>query len=418
MRPRRAAAVLAAAGLAVLAAGAPARAQTVPLIAEILVHGNHSTPDADVLAISGLAVGGPATDEALAAARGKLDASGRFASADVRRMLRSIDVPDDFLVRVFVEERPGVAPDRLMPGPLSRALSQRLWVPVLRYDEGYGATYGVRAALENVFGGTSQLAVPATWGGERRIGVEASRSFDGAVVHRVAVAADRVRTEHPAFGVVEDRTRLSGRVERAITDSLRAGAEVAHERVRFDGVGADVDRLTADLLLDTRTDPAFPRNAVWGRAAIERLDVVTGVRRRVRADASAALGLPFASTITARAFITSSDGALPRYEQTMIGGGLATRGYRRGYRVDDNVAGASLTLARAFGSPLQVVRHGVRAFVDWGAAYSAGTKVADASFDRGVGVGWFANLMALNAYVDVGHANGDWRVHVRFGTGF
>lgn len=406
-----------AAGLALLLC-APASAQSPVVIAEILVHGNHSTPDADVLAISGLAVGGPATDEALAAARAKLDTSGRFASADVRRMLRSIDVPDDFLVRVFVEERPGVAPDRLTPGWASRVLSQRLWVPVLRYDEGYGATYGVQAALEGVFGGTSQLSIPATWGGERRIGAEGSRTFDSRIVTRVAAAVDRVRTEHPAFDRVEDRTRISGRLERAIGQSFRVGGEVAHDRVTFAGVRNDVDRLTADVLLDTRTDPAFPRNAVWGRAAVERLDVATGVRRRLRTDASGALGLPFAATLTARAFLTSSDGALPLYEQTMIGGGLATRGYRRGYRIDDNAAGASLTLARAFGSPVQVVRHGVRVFVDWAAVYAAGTKLADASFDRGAGLGWFANLMALNAYVDVGRANGDWRVHVRFGTGF
>ena len=119
-----------------------------------------------------------------------------------------------------------------------------------------------------------------------------------------------------------------------------------------------------------------------------------------------------------RGFLTSSDGALPRYEQVMIGGGLATRGYRRGYRVGDNAAGGSVTLARPFGSPLDVVRHGLRTFVDWGAVYDAGTKVGDAAFDRGVGIGWFANLMAVNAYVDVGRGNGQWRVHVRFGTGF
>lgn len=398
--------------------GATASAQTAPVIAEILVHGNHSTPDADVLAISGLTVGGPATDEAMAAAKAKLDASGRFASADVRRMSRSIDVADDFLVRVFVEERPGVAPDRLTPGWASRVLSQRLWVPVLRYDEGYGMTYGVQAALEGVFGGTSQLSIPGTWGGERRLGAEGSRTFVSPIITRVAAAIDRVRTEHPAFDLVEDRTRMSGRLERAIGQSVRVGGEIAHDRVTFAGATNDVDRLTADLLLDTRTDPAFPRNAVWGRAAVERLDVVTGVRRRLRADVSGALGLPLAATVTARGFITSSDGALPLYEQAMIGGGLATRGYRRGYRIDDNAAGASLTLARAFGSPVDIVRHGVRVFVDWATVYDAGMKVSDASFDRGAGIGWFANLMAINAYVDAGKGADGWRVHVRFGTGF
>ena len=48
--------------------------------------------------------------------------------------------------------------------------------------------------------------------------------------------------------------------------------------------------------------------------------------------------------------------------------------------VGDNAAGASVSLAYPFGSPLAVVRHGVRTFVDWGAVYDAGTKLADARY--------------------------------------
>ncbi len=407
------------AGLVLLGPGV-ARAQqpAAPPIVELRVHGNHSTPDADILALSGLAVGQPASDEVLEAARAKVEASGRFDEVTVRRLERSIDIPNDFMVLVEVRERAGVSPEHLTPGWARRIADSRMFIPVMRYDEGYGASYGLQLALDGLFGGTSQLAVPATWGGERRIGVEGSRSFEGPVVSRVQAGADLRRTEHPAFDVIEERTRIFGRLERAVTPSARLGLEAAHDRVRFGGARDDVDRLSADLLVDTRVDPAFPRNAVWGRAAIERLDVVTGVRRRLRADASAALGLPLGSALTVRGFLTSSDGALPRYEQTMIGGGLATRGYRRGHRVGDNAAGASVSLAYPFGSPLAVVRHGIRTFVDWGAVYDAGTKVADARLDRGAGVGWFANLLAVNAYVDVGRGNGQWRVHVRFGTGF
>lgn len=402
-----------------LLAATPAGAQpvTAPIV-EIRIRGNHSTPDADVLTLSGLAVGQPASDEVLDAARARIETSGRFEAVTVRRLERSIDTPNDFMVLIEITERAGVSPDDLTPGWVTRLTSERMWVPVVRYDEGYGMTYGLQSALDGVFGGTSQLAVPATWGGERRIGIEGTRSFDGRGVSRVQAGADLRRTVHPAFDVVEERTRFFGRLEGALAASTRVGVEAARDRVRFDGATDDVTRLTADLMVDTRVDPAFPRNAVWGRAAIDRLDVVTGVRRRLRADASAALGLPFGSAVTVRGFITSADGALPRYEQTMIGGGLATRGYRRGYRVGDNAAGASVSLAYPFGSPLAIVRHGVRTFIDWGAAYDAGTKVADATFDRGIGVGWFANLMAVNAYVDAGRANGKWRVHVRFGTGF
>ena len=411
-------AALAAGLMLMTAVASPAQPATAPPIVELRVHGNHSTPEGEILALSGLAVGQAATDEALDSARAKVEASGRFASVVVRRLERSIDVPGDIMVMVLVEERAGVSPDRLMPGWIARVASTRMWVPVVRYDEGYGVTYGLQAALDGAFGGTSQLAVPATWGGERRFGLEGSRSFAGPVVSRVQAGVDLRRTEHPAFSVVEERRRIFGRVERAVTANARVGLEAAHDAVRFAGVRDDVDRVTADVLVDTRTDPAFPRNAVWGRAAIERLDVVAGIRRRVRADASAALGLPFGSALTVRGFLTSADGALPRYEQAMIGGGLATRGYRRGYRAGDNAAGASISLARPFGSPLDVVRHGLRTFVDWGAVYDAGTNVGDASFDRGAGLGWFANVMAINAYIDVGRGNGQWRMHARFGTGF
>ena len=103
---------------------------------------------------------------------------------------------------------------------------------------------------------------------------------------------------------------------------------------------------------------------------------------------------------------------LPQYGEALAAVGNQTR------LAGDNAAGASVSLAYPFGSPLAIVRHGVRTFVDWGTVYDAGTKVGDATFDRGIGVGWFANLMAVNAYVDAGRANGAWRVHVRFGTGF
>ena len=407
-------ALIAAAGGAATAA---AQAPSAPIV-EIRVHGNHSTPEAEIVALSGLAVGQPASDEVLDGARARLEASGRFDAVTVRRLERSLDVPDDFMALIEVRERAGVTPENLEPGWWTRLASERMIAPVLRYDEGYGLTYGLQPALDGVLGGTSQLAIPATWGGERRIGVEGARTFEGAVLSRVQAGADVRRTVHPAFDVVEERRRVFGRLERAVTGSARLGLEAGRDRVRFSGARDDVTRLSADLMVDTRVDPAFPRNAIWGRTAIERLDVVTGVRRRLRADWSAAVGLPFKAAVTLRGFLTTADGALPPYEQTMIGGGLATRGYRRGYRVGDNAAGGSITLARPFGSPLDLARHGVRTFVDWGTAYAAGTELGDADVDRGVGVGWFANLMAVNVYVDAGRANGRWRAHVRFGTGF
>ena len=235
------------------AAHAGAQAVTAPIV-EIRIHGNHSTPDADVLALTGLAVGQPASDEVLEAARARVEASGRFDLVTVRRLERSIDTPNDFMVLVEVTERPGVSPEDLTPGWVTRLTSERLWVPVVRYDEGYGMTYGLQTALDGAFGGTSQLAVPATWGGERRIGLEGTRSFEGRGVSRVQAGADLRRTEHPAFDLVEERARVFGRLEGALTTTTRVGLEAARDRVRFDGAKDDVTRLTADLMVDTRVD--------------------------------------------------------------------------------------------------------------------------------------------------------------------
>ena len=105
------AALAAALALAEAAAAQPApTAPGVAPIAEILVHGNHSTPDAEVIAVSGLAVGQASGESELDAARERLRASGRFQSTEVRRRARSIADPDDVLVLILVEELPGTSP--------------------------------------------------------------------------------------------------------------------------------------------------------------------------------------------------------------------------------------------------------------------------------------------------------------------
>ena len=115
----------------------------------------------------------------------------------------------------------------------------------------------------------------------------------------------------------------------------------------------------------------------------------------------------------------SANGPLPRFEQAWIGGGNWLRGYPAGVRVDDNAAGASLSLAYPLGSPLNWARVGVRAFVDWAAVYPAGTSWGDASYDRGVGGGVFASVTAVTLGLDVARSDdGHTRVHFRLGTRF
>src|SRR5690606_3885088 len=112
----------------------------------VRVHGNHTTPDADVLAIAGVAVGAPVTSDLVAEVTRRLDASGRFRRVDVRTRFASIADPSAILLVIVVDERAGIALDVPEPGPLRRLEASTMWLPVLRREDGYGFTYGVRFA--------------------------------------------------------------------------------------------------------------------------------------------------------------------------------------------------------------------------------------------------------------------------------
>lgn len=406
--------------LAVFGSAAAAAAQIVPPpIAEIRVHGNHSTPDAEVIAASGLAVGQPSGDDTLEAATERLRASGRFRSVEMHRRGRSIDDPSDILVLILIEELPGATPDLPTPGWLRRTASGVMWLPVLSYTEGYGVTYGLRVAAVDLLGPKSQLSVPLTWGGERRAGVTLERSFERGPLTRVIAGFDVHQTEHPAFDLDERRVGGDLRVERAVTSWLRFGASGRVEDVRFDGATSRVGTYGGDLTIDTRLDPTFPRNAVWIAAGLEGVEVESETRRRHRLDANGAVGLFRGSALSARIFQVSANDPLPRFEQAWIGGASSLRGYAAGSRVDDNAAGATLSWALPLGSPLNVARIGVRAFVDWAAVYPAATSWQDASYDRGIGGGVFANATAVSLSLDVARSDdGNTRVHFRLGTTF
>ena len=94
-------------------------------IAEIRVHGNHTTPTAEILALAGLAVGEPASAERLAGAERTLRESGRFETVEVRRRYRSIEDPSEILIVLLVDERAPMAP---------------MWLPIVAKREGHALT--------------------------------------------------------------------------------------------------------------------------------------------------------------------------------------------------------------------------------------------------------------------------------------
>jgi outer membrane protein assembly factor BamA len=178
------------------------------------------------------------------------------------------------------------------------------------------------------------------------------------------------------------------------------GARLAN--VRFAAADDTFVAPRVDVTLDTRTDPAFPRNAVHAVAALEQLRFDGGPRiARRTLDARGYVGLFRSSVLALRVTTSQSRDPLPRYEQALLGGISTLRGYDFGYRVGDNLATLSAEVRVPFTSPVYMGKFGVKAFVDAGTVYPAGEKLSDQTMERGVGGGVFITWAVLRMGLDV-----------------
>jgi hemolysin activation/secretion protein len=95
------------------------------------------------------------------------------------------------------------------------------------------------------------------------------------------------------------------------------------------------------------------------------------------------------------------------------------RGFRLGDRYGDRLAAGTVELRMPVSSPRHIGRAGIAIFADSGTIYAAGTRLADARFDTGVGAGWFLQLPVLSFRIDVAHGLGaGTRAHIMLGTSF
>jgi outer membrane protein assembly factor BamA len=391
-----------AAALVLLVSATATTAQPQETLGEVRVHGNHTTPDADVLSLAGLTLGGPASDEVLAQAEDRLRRSGRFANVEVRKRYRSIENPSDILVILLVDEHASVAPDDLTPGPLRRFRSFGMWLPILDYVDGYGLTYGVRFSFVDVVGPRSRISIPASWGGERRVGVTVDRSFERGLFTRVEGGLALTQRENPRYEVADRRVEAVTRAERAFTSWLRAGGGVRFTTVRFGQFDERFVTPALDLTLDTRTDPAYPRNAVHVVARAERLsfDARPDVTRWI-ADARGYVGLWRSTVLATRAAVSRVSQPLPAYEQPLLGGASMLRGYEFGYRTGDEATTVSAEIRVPLTSPVNVGKLGVKVFVDAATAAPQGTPLDSQRFDRAIGGGVFFTAPVFRIGLDV-----------------
>ena len=398
-----------------------AQAPPTETVVDLRIHGNHTVSDEEVLALAGVAVGDVVDVAAVDGITQRLEASGRFEAVEVRKRYRSLTATDRIALIIVVRERPRASIRNPVVRSLARLAGQSMFLPVLRYDEGYGTSYGARFSLVDVLGRGSRVSLPATWGGDKRVAVEAERSLSGRAVDRLRGGASYGRRTHPYFGVEDRRTRAWAGADRALGLGIRAGVETAWEEVAFVGPAERLTRLIAGLEFDGVSAGAFPRDDVQWRASVERIAIAGRAEAviRPRIDAQAFKGVGGQAVVAARFLFEGASAPLPPYEKALLGGGGNLRGWRVGARVGDRLAAASVELRLPLGSPISMGNAGVRIFYDTAAAYDAGQSLGDQPFLRGAGAGVFLTVPFGSLHLDAGHDfQGSIRIHAGAGLGF
>jgi outer membrane protein assembly factor BamA len=392
----------------------------VETIVDIRVHGNHTTPDAEIIRIAGVSTGSPFSPSLIADIDGRLHQSGRFRSIEVRKRYQSIEDASAVLLIILVEEQAGISEDTPRPGVLRRFKAGTMWLPVLTAEDGYGLTYGARVSLVDALGRQTRLSLPLTWGGERRASVEVERRFTHGPLTRLTADAGITRREHPALGASDRRSGGGVLAERALSSWFRLGAQARLSDVRFGDFDDQLRSVGLEATLDTRRDPAFPRNAVYASAIVERLWFEhSDATRRVLIDARGYVGLVRQVVFVARLQQAWAADALPPFEQPLLGGTASLRGFRLGYRMGDRLVAASAEVRMPITSPLRIARTGVALFTDAGTLYGVDERLADARWDRSVGAGFFIIAPVVSMRLDVAHGlDAGTRAHFTLGLAF
>jgi len=386
------------------------------IVSEILVHGNVLTADEEVRRLAGVAAGEAVTPTLAGDVAARLRASHRFQQVDVRTRFASIADPSQIVLVIIVDEGP-VSIESAGEGAQPTVVKSRgphlLYFPILNAEDGYGATYGMRLALADRVGRSSRVSFPLTWGGEKQVGAELDKRFNSGPLNRLIAGASLSRRTNPLFEQDDDRAQVSVRGERQLLPAVRAGASVSWQHVSFGGADDRFAQAGADISVDTRVDPVLPRNAVYARARVDRLDFHSaGGMVRTQIDGRGYLGLAGQMILAVRATREAADGNLPPYEKLLLGGMANLRGFGAGTAAGDTLVAGSVELLVPLTSPLRVGRIGVSAFVDEGTVYGHGAHFGDQTLKRGVGGSVWFSAAFVRLSIAVAHGiSGSTHVH-------
>jgi outer membrane protein assembly factor BamA len=407
--------------LAALAVGTAARAQNAQeVLVEVRIHGNYATPDAEVLKLAGLMVGQPLEAGALREVEDRLRQGGRFENVEIRKRYRSMDRTSEVALVVIVQEHPLADEGPPTPiGPLKQVVGSMQFLPVLNYEDGYGFTYGGRVTFTGVLGRDGRMSVPLTWGGTKRAAFELDKTFARGPVDRLEGGLSVSGRKNPYFRLADHREEGWVGVRRQLAKPLSVGVGASYARVSLGDVDDTLATCGADVTLDTRADPVFPRNAVFARVAWDGLDPrAAPYANRLRFDARGYTALVGQSVLSLRWQYGMSSASLPPYEQFLLGGANTLRGYRPGSLAGDNLMAATAEVRVPLSSPLRLTRAGVSLFADVGTTYLHGTGLTDGRFRVGGGGGVFLLAGIINLSLDVGIRRDSVRAHFTTGLQF
>lgn len=394
-------------------------------IAAIQVHGNTATPDADIRRLAGIDVGSVLEAGTLNEVAERLRATRRFERVQVLKRFASISDLSQVLVVILVDEGPVRIERTGDPDQPTRVVRSKrvnlLFLPVLNAEDGYGLTYGARFAWAEPAGKQSRIAMPVTWGGDKRAAAELDKTFAGGPIDRALAGVAVSRRTNPYYDEDDDRVRVWLRAERVIAPHLRAGTTVGWQRVTFPhvvGGPRETGRFGhggVDVVLDTRVDPTLPRNAVYARAAWER---IAGAGR-TDLEARGYVGVYGQTILAVRAIRSDADRSLPLYLKPLLGGMANLRGFKAGTAAGDTLVATSAEVIVPLTSPLNIGRLGVSGFIDAGTAYDKSSRLADQTWKQGIGgsVWLSAAFVRFNLAIARGRGSST-RVHVGANVAF
>lgn len=405
--------------------GAPQAAQPSEKIVDVRVHGNHLTPDADVIRLSGLVKGSPFTATTIDEATKHLKQTGMFDDVEVLKRFASIEDMSQIVVMIVVNEGPVKIeiPDmpNAQPQIVRRGLGSRfMYMPIVDAEDGYGWRYGVRVALAKPVGKNSRLSFPFTWGGERRAGAELERTFSHGRLQGGGALTSR---EHPFYQLRDNRRSAWARAETS-AGRVHFGVTGAFDHIVFgDAVKIEdnVKSIGGDVVLDTRLDPLLPRNALYVKGSVERLfadrRTSDGAFYRTKIDANGYLGLVHQAVLAVRVVREDATEALSPYFKSMLGGTENLRGFHAAEFVGDTLVAGRAELRVPTSSPIDVAKLGVKIFADAGTVYDKGQRYKDQTLKQGFGAGVFLSAPVFILNLDVAHGKGAG-THVYLGGGF